>query len=227
MRLSSCLIIIFLITNCHSRAQGYSEMDNKYGLDPTLHNGKVYRYSTRGRSLGTQFLKSPEFTKGSVHIKDITYHDLLLNYDIYNQQLVYEYTSSTAGINKIIVSDAWLKSFTIGDSYFELHNLDNNPKIYKIIGDGSYRVMYHYIKELKVDGQVNYRSWRFSSPIRYSYLSIGNKMYKYVNNSSFVRQFSKEEQPTIRKYMREHHVKMKKSGDDKIRELLVFINSNL
>lgn len=227
MRLASYLIIVFLITNFHSRAQGYSDLNYKYGLDPTLHNGKVYRYSTRGRSFGTQFLKSSEFTNGSVKIKDITYDDLLLNYDVYNQQLVYQYTGSTAGINKIIVSDAWLKSFTIGDSYYELHNLDDNPKIYKVIGGGSYRVMYHYFKELKVDGQVNSRSWRFSSPIRYSYLSIDNKMYKYLNNSSFVRQFSKEEQTTIRKYMREHHVKMKKSSDDKIRELLVFINSNL
>lgn len=225
MKFSFYLSLAFVLLTCNSIAQVYSDVDHKYGLDPTLYNGKVYRYYVRGKSIGTQFLHSPTFVKGSVTIKDMNYSNLFLNYDIYNQQLVFEYTGATSGLNRIIISNAWLQSFTLGDSYFELINLGNESRIYRVIGDEPYRVLYHYAKDLQVDGQVNSRSWRFSSPIRSSYLSIDQKIYRYVNNGSFIRHFSKEKHTLIRKFMREHRINMKKSNDDKILQLLSFIKS--
>src|SRR5512145_1757956 len=92
-----------------------SNLDEVYGLDPVLYNGKKYTYFLPSGTGGHQYLFSPDYFVGSVTIKGQTFEGITLNYDICNQQLLLQYAIEAGSLRIIEVSKAWLESFTLGN----------------------------------------------------------------------------------------------------------------
>ena len=71
-------------------SQIYSAAEQEYGIDQELVNGvhfeNIYRYS-----IGHPYLEADTFKNGSVVYRGKKHSDLLLKYDIYNQQLLVKY----------------------------------------------------------------------------------------------------------------------------------------
>lgn len=221
------LVILLQIASDSVYAQATLLPDNKvYGLDPLLHNGQLYSYFLPAGTTGSQFLFDPNFYEGTVEIRGIQYDHIQLNYDAYNQQLIYRFKTRSGNEQLIIISDAWLNAFQLGNAHFKVLAIaDTSQKIYQIIGNGQYQVLYRWKKNLSLDNSIGATNHRFSKPIKESYLSSNTQLSRFKNNKTFISAFSYSSQIAVKKYLRQHKIKVKKASDQTISELLNFCNT--
>jgi len=221
------LVIFLLVTSAGVCAQpSTTAPDKAYGLDPLLHNGKFYTYFLPPWTGGTQFFNGPGFVKGSVTLRGVTYDNLRLKYDVFNQQLVLQYETSSGSDNLIVLSDAWLETFNLGGVHFEILAIqDSLKRIYQVMGTAPNRLLYYWYKELAIDGGIGIENYVFSAPKRESYMLIGTKLFKYKNNKSFLALFDTEKQAALKKYFRQQHINVKKASDQVITELVNYCNT--
>jgi|WetSurMetagenome_2_1015567.scaffolds.fasta_scaffold00062_39 hypothetical protein len=221
------LFILLLVPASEITAQKkITAADDVYGSDPRLYNGRLYTAFYRMNTENNQYLASSQFEPGTVTLRGVTYRDLLLNYDIYNQQLLLEYNSNPGFTSVIILSDAWLESFSIKDKKFRVFPVsDKENRIYQEIGSGQTRILYFWKKNLQFDNINGNSKWIFSNPVREMSLLTDGKTDKYRNNRSFVNLFSREKKREIREYIHSHRINVKKAGDEIMEQLIIFCNT--
>ena len=219
-------LMLFPATTGTYAQNSASSLDRAYGLDPLLYNGKFYTYFLPYDIGGTQFFFGPDFVKGFANIRGIIYNKLDLNYDIYNQQVILQYETYEGARKQIVLSDAWLEKFSLGNAHFEMLALqDSIRRIYQVIGNGPYRVLYSWRKDLTLDIKYGATNYIFSEPIRKAFLFTGQKSLRYKNNKSFVALFDPVDQVDLKKHMRRQHINLKKASEREIIELLNYCNT--
>ena len=198
-------------------------LDQAYGLDQTLCNGKKYLYLAPAGTRQNQYLVSPDYVPGNVTVKGKIYPDLTLNYDIFNQQLLLKYNDGT-GIPKILeVSKAWLTTFSLGSRKFEFLNIENNPRFFQVLGDGPARVLYFWRKTIDLESTVGVVNYYFSHAIREPYVLKDGQLSPFRSKRSFIRIFPPEHKTEIRDYLRKNKVKIRKAGDKAMADLVNYI----
>lgn len=228
MKTLSCILMlcVLLLASPVVRAQSGINTDDAYGMDPLLYNGKLYRYFVAPGTIGTQFLNGTNPVEGSVQIRGITYDERLLKYDVYNQQLVLQYFATNGGVNQIVVSDAWLEAFSMGEADFRvLHSKDSLRRIFQVIGVGPVSIMYHWSKQLALDILVGAVNHRFSLPAKTTFLWKDDELLEYSGKRSFVSLFEKDKQPELKKFLRRNRINVRNSPDAKMLELINFCNT--
>jgi hypothetical protein len=226
-RNSIYLTVLFCLLIKSLFAQQYNKgFDDVYGMDPELYNGQIYKYYVNTDTKGTQFLSGPEFILGTVRIKGITYPDVKLNYDVYNQQLLLESPNSIYTNTILILSETWLEGFSLGSAVFEVVRFqDTSRRICQVYGNGSHRILTFWTKEQKYGYEYAAPYLIFSTPKKEMYLQSGNAITRFKNNRSFISGFDKPSQAAISKYIHQHKVKVKKAGSDTLNTLITFCNT--
>lgn len=192
-------------------------------LDPVLINGKKYSFY-KSNVEGNQFLNENGFTKGSVTINGKQYEDLQLNIDIYNQQLVLLYNAIQGNERKLVMSDAWITTFSIGLQNFEFISLDNdNKQIFQVIGEGSFKVLYHWNKQMTLN--PNSGRYFFSPSYKTSYLLVNGVFLEYKNNRSFINCFKDNSKQLVKRFLKENKIKVSKLNDSGMDGLMEYCNS--
>lgn len=219
-------VVLILFTAGFVCGQSASvSFDETYGLDPLLHNGRYYTYHVPSDTKGSPFFNGPQFVQGSVHLRGLTYDDLSLKYDVYNQLLVLEYVIHSGGVKHIVISEAWLESFKLGEAYFELISVsDSINQIYQVIGNGPSRVFYSWSKKRMLNSAHGAKNFVFSPSIRKAFLFSDYKFMNYKNNKSFVALFDPVKQALIKKHMGQKKIKVRKASDQAMDELVSFCN---
>lgn len=199
---------------------------NTYGSDPLLYNGKLYTFFLPQNTGGSQFYFGPQFETGSVTIRGVTFSNLLLNYDVFNQKLILKYRDKENVHKLLMISDAWLEKFSLRDIYFELVDVQDTLKqISQVIGTGSIRIFYFWEKRLGLDNFHGAKNHVFSSPIKEMNLSIDRQIKRYWNNKSFCILFDAERRDKVKKYLRENNVNVKKANDSVMTKVINYCNS--
>lgn len=192
-------------------------------LDPTLINGRLYTFNY-SHANGNQFLSDQDFTIGTITIKGKTYSNQLLKFDIYNQLLLLKFYNQFESEKVIIVSDAWLSDFTIGNMVFKvLNSNDGKKRIVQIYESDGINIMFEWKKELKLDATSG--EYRFTKPINDGYIIIGEKEYLFKSNRSFSKIFGKDKSQTVAKFLRKNRIKVNKASDTQFRQLLEYCNT--
>lgn len=201
-------------------------LDNIYGSDPVLFNGRYYTFTPPLNTGGNQYFTDNKFERGSVTLRGKTFNNLLINFDIYNQQLIMKYQGKSGIINHIIVSEAWLDAFSFKNLDFKVFNSNDTLKhIYQVLGSGPDYILYFWKKKLKLDNTFGATNHSFSQPVREKNMFIDNRIVKYRNNKSFCSNFSPEKQAALKEYLHKHKVRVKNAADQKMTELISFCNS--
>ncbi|HUX95662.1 MAG TPA: hypothetical protein VMV47_08010 [Bacteroidales bacterium] len=209
-----------------SAQQAVVDADNLYDSDPLLFNGKQYSFFIPVSTGGHQFFSEPQFVTGSVTIRGVTYTDLTLNYDIYNQQLVLQYINSLGAKNQIVLSEAWLESFRLKEIDFELISTQDSLKqIFQVIGTGQYYILYKWKKDLVMDGFIGSKNHTFTIPRKEMKLYSDNLITQYTNNKTFYSLFVPGKKERIIEYIRINKINVKKSADSTVNRLVNYINS--
>lgn len=201
---------------------------NVFNSDPVLYNGRFYFFFPPPGTEGNPFLTDRNFLIGTLRLKGIDYKNLMLNYDIFNQQLIMKYEVKTGASLQIIVSDAWLETFSFNGMKFEfLETDDGSKKIFQVIGKGPYHVLYFRRKKIELSpfhGSVNHM---FSAPLKEMNLLSYGMIRRYHNNRTFCSLFDPAARDEIKDYLRELKINVKKADDDSIAGLITFCNSIL
>lgn len=193
-----------------------------FGLNPLLYNGRYYSYFPAAGTIGTPYLENSDFALGTVTVRGVQFTGLTLNYDVYNQQLVLKFKDAIGAVSQIIISDAWLEGFSLGDMAFRvLQTSDTSKRIFRVTGSGPYYIMEYTSKTVALDNQMGATNYRFSNIKTARYLQTETGLNPFTGNKSYLSLFTSEKQLLIRKYLRENRVRLRKCND---RELLGLIN---
>jgi hypothetical protein len=228
MKIFSCsLTLLYLLVqpwNLQSQKDSGS-IDNIYGLDPLLYNGKKYTYFLPSGTVGHQFLNSPGYTLGSVTIKDRIFEGTVLNYDVFNQQLLLQYAHENGSLSILEVSKAWLGEFRLGEMTFIYKDFGEGVRFYQKLGEGKNCILYHWTKLLKLDVTYGSNHFAYTPAMKDSWVMSEGRISPFKNKRTFISQFSPEIRPLIGDYMRQHRVKLKNAPDQAVTQLIDFINS--
>ncbi len=219
--------LLFLLSVAGGNAQPTNNItDPVYGTDPLLINGKFYTFFLPSNTDGNQYFISTEFDTGTATIRGVTYTGLMLNYDIYNQQLILNYENNIGAHNLITLSDAWLEKFSFRGYDFELISTqDLLKKIFQVLGSGQIRILYYWTKDLSLDSFHGARNHTFSMAKREMNIMSGTQIFKYMNNKGFISAFKPGERTVIKEYLQRNHVKVKKASGLTMTEVINYCNS--
>jgi hypothetical protein len=200
--------------------------DKIYGHDPLLYNGRIYSFFPPEGTGGNQYLNDEFDKQGSLKVRGVTFTNLALNYDIYNQLVVLEYKNNLGSTELIEVSAAWLEEFNLGGRHFEIKNgTDTTRRIFQVLGEGTEKILIFHRKDLKLDTRTASKDHFFADAIREMYVETGNKTLRFKNNRSFVSDFSLGRQDAVKKYLRKHKIRVKKASDYLMTELINYCNT--
>jgi len=219
------ILLSSLVSQVSAQQKG-AVADEIYGSDPLLINGKYYTFFPPLNTGGNQFFADPQFEPGSVTIRGVTYTDLLLNYDIYNQQLILKYKNNIGAANLIILSDAWLEKFSIKGIDFEMIPVqDTLKRAFQVLGSGTSRILYYWRKDLKLDSFYGAKNHIFSDAMKEMDISTDNRIMRYWNNKSFYSVFGVANSLAVKEYLRKRNINVKKANDKVMTELIYYCNS--
>jgi hypothetical protein len=228
LHLTRFFLLAFLIqASCTAYAQKTdNNSDRVYGFDPLLYNGKLYYFYPGPGTQGTQFMLNNFDNSGSVSVRGISYTNLVLNYDVYNQQLILRFKNSAGSNSLLILSEAWLESFDLSGSHFILiPDIDTTKRIYQVLGDGNEKVLYFRKKDLLLDSFKNGGVHYFSEIKRTMFVSDSGRITGFKNNRSFISTFDQARQEKIKKYMHTFKVNVKDADDQKMTDLINYCSS--
>jgi len=213
MRNIRCILlfsVFFSFSGTLISQEAVAIFDRLYGLDQTLYNGKKYSYFLPPGTNGHQYLFSPDYVAGSVTIKGKCYQDITLNYDIFNQQLLLQYEDETGALSIIEMSKAWLESFTLGNMNFEFLNLEQNPRLFQVLGEGPVRILYYWRKNLNLDIAVGSSDFFFTNAVRDSYILLDEQLKPIRTKRSLIGLFDPGQRQEIKSYLRKNNSFKKK-----------------
>ncbi len=186
-------------------------------------NGRKYDYLTP-QIEGHQFLYHQHFTEGTAIINGKLYKDLLLNLDIFNQQLVLEFYNSQGAKHRLSMSDASVTSFSIGTKCFEYKALpDGSKSIYQVIGNGRVRTLYSWKKRVELN--TSKREYYYTPAIRTQFVEMDGHLKRFRGNRSFLSCFSSESKILVRHFIKANRIKVSRASDEEMALLINYCNS--
>ncbi len=212
-----CLSILFAVYTSTSTAQEPSGPSN--GIDADLYNGTIYNFGS-AHIKGHQYLENEAFETGSIEIDAHTFSDLLLNYDIFHQEILFK---SGEGFQEKLISlpVGTIKSFSIGPRSFIVVQEENwEVKIYETIGEQDTAFFRSWSKELKTTNDNSIFNYEFSKPSRITYLSDGESLHKLRWRKDVLEVFPETSRSDIKKFMRKNRIRFRKASSNELRTLI-------
>jgi hypothetical protein len=202
-------------------------VQSEYGIDQQLINGKQFYFKYFRVQHDPYFLgESPLL--GEVTLNGKTYRNLRLNYDIYEQFLVLEYSLPSGGVNKIILNSEYTDSFTIEDLCFEKLSLDERgPLFYEVIRSGDLVCYIHWEKHITaVQNDMQYYG-SFTAPMRRYLLDSGKGTSTFHSRKSFTALFPEPARKELRRILRTRNIRFRNADPRELTGLIGFASDVL
>jgi len=220
------IIIIFILKTILSNTSYSQESyDSIYGLNPILYNGKLYSFNLSNKTIGHPYLYSTDYETGCIIIKDIRFDNVLLNYDIYNQELLLRYKDIYGSYRVIMLSKAWLNGFHMRNTNFELINYsDGQKRFFQVIGRDSLNVLFYWEKKLLLSNQTGNKDLYYSEPDKSMYLYKEDQFFRFKSNKNFINYFNSDVKNEIKNFINDNKINVKKASDEKMLSLITYCN---
>lgn len=192
------------------------------GPDQRLYNGRKYAYSPPYGTDGHPFLQTSEFIQGQISLQGMEYTGLLLNLDVFNQQLLLQFSGKEGAVNTIEVSKAWIEHFSLGSKYFGYTDAGDGLRFYQIIGNGPVRVFWYFSKRLEIKPGSN--RYMFSGPQKTAGVMKDGVLTPYKSKKGFLSVVGNDRQE-VRAFLRKHRIRVMHASDAEMTVLLDFINT--
>ncbi len=233
--LSFLFLLIFLGLSNLIKAQillnNYSskislQVNQEEEINPLLINGKPYLFYSQKNIEGDPLLNSTDFLLGQVVIKNNIFNNILLNLDLYNQDVLLKYFSNMGSVNIIRLSKAWLRDFQIGNQSFIISKKDEFPqRVYQVIGKDSLQIYYYLFKTLELVDDVRGPRYIYIQK-RICYLLQAGHLHEYSSNRNFARLFDDTKRSLIKNFIKENRINVKVASDLIMEQLINFCNTH-
>ena len=202
------------------------DLDQVYGLNPHLYNGKLYSGSYGQKVSGHQFLEGSSFKDGSAKVLGENYTDLQLNYDIYLQKIILKFETSTGASSQIEIPQSHIQSFQMEGQFFQLfQENDSTYKIYQLIGKPNHQILIYWYKKLVPITSTNQFEYEFQDAKKEIFLLVKGKLNYIKNNKSLIKMTDSKDQHLLKKWIKTHHFKIYKAHQEELLSLSQFLNS--
>jgi hypothetical protein len=205
----------------------YKAVTEEYGFDQVLVNGIFYQ-DKYWNKVGHPFFLEDQLYKGTLLFRGKEYKSIEMKFDIYNQQLIL-YIQNNNSVVWIVPPNDFISAFSLGDKFFSKYIIQGEPGFYQVVFDTEkLKCLYYWFKQIHdTSNGGNSGSTDFSDSEKRNYLKIDGLFKKFKNNRSFTELFPKEIKGSVRQYIKTNHIKVTKSSDERITELLTYCNSLL
>jgi len=201
-----------------------AECERKYGSDTDLVNGEKYFYPYRNAMGNPFFFENPRKAVITIHEKE--FDDQMLRYDIYNQELVLDYTDLYGASSSLVLRNEWVESFSFENQRFvKMVGPDGKAGFFQEVDNGPIACVYRWSKNYQLNLTSGVQGYYFTEPVRESYLVIDGHFHPYRNNSTFIKVFNADSRKQIKQFMRQSRIKVKRAPDSQIRHLVEYCNS--
>lgn len=201
-----------------------TEVSAKYGSDADLVNGEKYFYPY-SRSEGTPFLY-PDGQRALLQIKGKEFPNQKVNYDVYNQQLVLEYTDSYGGFNNLVLRIEWVDFVDFGAKLFKKMKGPEGADTYlQRIYEGRLSCYYQWHKLYQLNLTSGQQSYYFTDPERSAYLLQDGVFMPYRNNRTFLKAFDKTRRKMIKQHLNQNKLKVNRVSDTQMAKIIQYCES--
>lgn len=228
--LTMTLVLLALVWLADAKAQDQSitdyleECERKYGSDANLVNGEKYFYPYSKADGDPFFFSEPREAVIRVHEKE--FPGQLVKYDIFNQQVILNFDDIYGGITSLVLRNEWVKSFSMDSKLFRrMKGPEGEEAYFQVVVDGPISCVYSWKKDYLLNLNSGVQSYYFTEPLKETYLVIENDYYHYRNNRTFLKAFDSEKQKSIKQYMRQSKIRVNKSPEWQMRQLITYCNS--
>jgi len=193
-------------------------------LDNRIYNGKYYNYFLPKSVFGNQFLSKKENSLGIVWKKGVEFDDLLLNYDVLNQQVLLEFTTNEGAVRLISLSMVDVDSFYFENKKFVIDtNISKLGNIYQCIYYKGIKLYFYYSKILTLQSKLNDIEYHFNKLEKDIFFFENGNYHKVKKNSQFIKKLNPNIASNVKHYMKSKKYKLKKMNDKQYLEMLVYI----
>jgi hypothetical protein len=96
---------------------------------------------------------------------------------------------------------------------------------FQVVVDGPISCVYSWKKDYLLNLNSGVQNYYFTEPLKESYLVIDDDFYYYRNNRTFLKAFDSAKQKSIKQFMRQSKVRVNKSPEWQMRQLINYCNS--
>jgi hypothetical protein len=207
--------------------QLYKYVTDEYGFDQVLVNGSLYT-DKYWKKEGHQFFPEDQLYNGTLVFRGKEYKGLEMKYDIFDQQVIFYIKLNYLPVG-VVPPDDFISAFSLNDKFFSKYNFRGVPRFYQVVFDtDKLKCLYYWSKHVQETGNggnSDYYYYVFSDSERKGYLFIDGSFELYRNNRSFNDLFPQEVRPKIKQYLKTNYIKVSKSSDEKMKELLTYCQS--
>ncbi|MBN2350180.1 MAG: hypothetical protein JXJ22_15175 [Bacteroidales bacterium] len=201
------------------------EYENIYGYDQNLVNGIQYD-NLYPMANGHPFLDNDIFYPATIDINHQHYDNLKLKYNIFDQNIIVEYTNAKQEQFHLIVNNVFVDKFTLNSRIFRPYNFnDYGTHFYQVVGEGYITVLYYWHKKYSLSNNTRYSIYNFHTQKHTSYLLIDNKLLHYRSRHSFCKLLPESIRKEVKTYIIKNNIKVRKSADQRIIDLVIKCNT--
>jgi hypothetical protein len=203
----------------------HKAVTDEYGFDQVLVNG-IFFTDKYLKKEGHQFLMEDQLYKGNLTFRGREYKGLEMKYDIYNHQLLL-FVKNNISAAWVVPPNDFISAFSLGGKSFSKYNFQGEPGFYQVVFDTEkLKCLYYWYKKMHESyDKSNHVTYEFFKGEKRCYLLMNGSLLTYRNNRSFMELLPGEIKYQVRKFLSANHIKVNKSSDEKISELLVYCNS--
>jgi hypothetical protein len=203
----------------------YQLVNQKYGIDEILVSGKYFE-NLYVNDLGHPYFLEDEYKKGYLVIHNQKFENLRLKYNIWEQTIVVQYTDNSDSQTAFIPPFEFISEFIIDVHKFKKYSFENvGEHFFEELYMGEINCLCLWTKDRdKSEHNVTFMAHKFSEPHKKFYLVIDEKAFPLKNKSTLIALFP-DHKKEITQYLKAHKIKLYKSPDEKIAELIAWCES--
>lgn len=201
-------------------------ISESYGPDQELINGIEY-FNLHIHSTGHKFLDEDKYYEGWVAMDKKVYRNVLLKYDLLNQQVLLLIDHPTGGNKQIILNNLRLEEFMINDRVFRKYTFPGyRTFFYQVIGNEKMACLYQFRKQEIPRATDQNNLSEFTEVQKKSYILWQSGLHSFKGNRSFVRIFP-DHQDQIKSILRQNKLNVRKLSDAQMHWLINFCYSSI
>ena len=177
-----------------------------------------------GKDLGHPFLGNEEYKKGYLIIHNKRYNNMLLKYNVFEQNLVVLYVDNTGTQMAFLPPLNFISEFSLDNLIFKKYTFNNEKtSIYQEVYSGEIKCLYSWKKGREESHHnVQFSAFKYYKPLKKSYLVIDNSIYRYKTKGDLIKLFPLQYKKEILSYIKKQKINVKKSSDQDIVKLMTF-----
>jgi len=192
------------------------------GPDYKLLNGRQYDLPNSGNS--HPYFNTDRYRPGSLLLNGEAYDSVLVNYDIYDQQLILQVPGWISDLNnKVVLNREEIDHFQIdGLTFRKMSFPKTGTSFFQLISSGEISCYLLWTKKLyRSSTSINAR-YKYLKQSREVYLQWEGRLFHVKNRSSFTSIYDEAYRKKIKEFLRREKIRFRNASDEKLGELMNF-----